>query len=1074
MLCRYEPYTQRKFALRWLCTGCSAVCMLFVSLGVNAQVLSTISGRVMTPDARPAASAVVTLENLDRAERRTATATASGQFLFSSVAAGRYSLKAEFPGYETLQVPGFDVHVAGARSFDLTLSEAEATFRASSEAVASVVERELVAATTVIRRELVENMPLNGRSFQSLIELAPGVVLTKASTVSGGQFSVNGQRSNSNYFLIDGVGGNVAASTAATFSQQAAGTLPGLTVLGGTNSLVTLDSLQEFRIATSTYAPEYGRSPGGQVILVTRSGGNRYRGSIFHEFRNEKLDANDWFANAAGQQRPPFRLNQFGGNFSGPILIPKLYNGANRTFFFLSYEGLQLRQPLFQRVQVPTERARQRATGAIQTLLNAFPLPTRPSPFANPDEGLLEAAYSDPAQSNIVSLRLDHTIRQNLTWFGRMSLAPTERTSRVFANQITETFTRVDTYTTGLTWTATPALVNDLRANFSRSTGGFGWDAGEFGGAIKPPDSLLFPSYADRGRASAGVFLGVFLPGISPPNLTQGRSIGNQQRQINIVDTVTWVRGAHQWKFGADIRPMLPVADFREYGISYNFGSISSAINTGLATVSVQALAPQSGMRFPTYSSFVQDTWRIRPTLTLNYGMRWEIVPPPRGASGRPIFGPTQVSDPLTMAIAPAGRPLWETRWNNIGPRVGISWQIRPTWVFRAGAGLFHDLGTGQASRGFNSWPYNTNRVSTNTPFPAPAAALEPLPFNTNAPYSSEFFLTDPALRQPYTIHWSAGIEKDWRRIGTLDVRYVGNTGRKLLFTELLRNRPASAALNLPATVVVNPALFTVNSNVNISRNRASSDYHSLQVQFRRQATRNLQVQASYTWAKAIDNFSDETVQGGAVDRVSRDLDRGPADFDVRHNFALALSYNLPRLRPNALLSGWSIDTMARARTATPVNVISGADPLNLGILSVVRPDVIAGVPLYLDDATVPGGRRFNRAAFRNPTTARQGTLGRNLLRSFPVSQIDFAVRRTFRWREKPSIEFRSDFFNILNRPNFGDPVGTFAAGANVNPVFGVAQTMLGRSLSTGSGGFSPLFQIGGPRSIQLSLKLMF
>lgn len=483
----------------------------------SGQVLGSISGRILRPDKEPIRGISVAVTRSADSSGKTATTGPDGRFVFVALPAGRYVFSATAPGFVPLHVPDVELNVAGALNLDLQMKEERATFRATGEATPILIEQDLIATTTVVRREFVENLPLNGRSFQSLIELSPGVVMTKAGTVSGGQFSVNGQRSNANYFLVDGVGANVAASTTATFSQQAAGTLPGLTVLGGTNSLATLDSLQEFRIQTSTYSAEYGRSPGGQVILVTRSGGNQFHGSLFYELRNEKLDANDWFANAAGQNRAPFRLNQFGGTFSGPVSIPKVYNGRNRTFFFFSYEGLQLRQPFFQRVQVPTVHARERARGPIQDLVNAFPLPNAPSPFANPDEGLLENAYSDPARSNIVSLRADHSFTDGVTLFGRFSLAPTEQTSRVFANQITTTFSRVNTFTAGLNWTASPGVVNELRGNYSRARGGFNWDAGEFGGAVKPADSLLFPSYTDRSRASAGFFLGVFLPGISHP-----------------------------------------------------------------------------------------------------------------------------------------------------------------------------------------------------------------------------------------------------------------------------------------------------------------------------------------------------------------------------------------------------------------------------------------------------------------------------------------------------------------------------------------------------------------------------
>jgi hypothetical protein len=1026
------------------------------SFTVYAQSTSTLTGTLTTPQNKPLPNATILLKNPTQGRSWQTQSDSKGHYLIPGLLPGTYSAEASAQGFTTESVTGIELLVAGNTTVNFLLSESSATFKTTAQALPPSADRELPSVGLVIGRDFVENLPLNGRSFQSLIELTPGVVITNSTTVSAGQFSVNGQRTNSNYFMVDGVGGNVGASAVATFSQQAAGTLPGLTVLGGTNSLVTLDALQEFRIQTSTFAPEFGRTPGAQVSLATRSGSNQFHGSLFYELRNEKLDANDWFANAAGSSRAPFRLNQFGGTLSGPLSLPKIYSGKNRTFFFAAYEGLRLRQPRFQTVQVPTESARRRATGAIQSLLNAFPLPNAPSPFTNPDEGLFRAAFSDPATTNITSLRLDHNLSSKALLFGRLSVSPTERTERVFANQITTTRSNLYTYTAGLNLTITPRLIHEFRFNYSDSDAGFNWDAGEFAGAIKPQDSLLFPAYTDRNRASAGFFLGVFLPGISPPNLTQGRSIGNRQKQLNFTGNLSYTASSHQFKFGFDIRPMLPTAAFREYGISYNFGSISNAINLGTATVSLQSLAPQASMSFPTYSFFAQDNWRVSQKLTINYGLRWELIPAPSGASGRPIFGPTQVTNPLAISIAPSGTNLWQTRWNNFGPRVGIAYQAWGGTTIRGGIGLFHDLGTGQASRGFNSWPYNTVRTSLNAPFPPSAAALEPIPFNAQPPYSAEFFFTDPNLKQPLTVHWSFGIEKDFRKIGALDVRYVANRGTQLLFNQLLRNRPAIATA--PASVVVNPALFGNNSNVNISSNASSSNYQSMQIQFRRRASRSLQSQVSYTWSKAIDNFSDETTQALPLSLYPRDLDRGPADFDVRHNLVLALTYEL---------KGFSFDSIARARSATPVNVFTGTDPLNLGLTTALRPDLISGTPLYLTDPSRPGSRIINRNAFRVPTN-QYGNLGRNALRGLAVSQIDFAVRRNILKRENIRVELRSDFFNILNTPNFANP-----SGALNNAAFGFSQNMLGRGLSTGAGALSPLFQIGGPRSIQFAIKVI-
>jgi len=1032
------------------------VTCLALAFSLSAQSTATLTGTLNSAAKEPLPNANIELVQTSRGLTWRTQTDARGRYLFSGLQPGTYQVTATASGYQPETIDAIAIRVAGTTTVDFILSASSATFSATAATLLPATDREVPSVGLVINRDFVANLPLNGRSFQSLIELTPGIVLTNSTTVSAGQFSSNGQRSNANYFLVDGVGGNVGASSVATFSQQAAGTLPGLTVLGGTNSLVTLDALQEFRIQTSTFAPEFGRTPGAQISLATRSGTNQYHGSLFYELRNEKLDANDWFANAAGSRRAPFRLNQFGGTFSGPLTVPKLYRGQNRTFFFFAYEGLRLRQPAFQTVQVPTASARQRATGPIQALLNAFPLPNSPSPFDNPDQGLFRAAYSDPATTNITSFRLDHHLNSRFLLFGRLSLSPTDRSQRVFANQITSTRSNLYTTTMGLNATLSPRLTQEFRFNYSTSDAGFNWEAGAFGGATPPPDELLFPAFTDRTRASAGYFLGAFLPGISPPNLTQGRSIGNEQRQLNFTGNFALTASSHQFKFGFDIRPMLPVAAFREYGVSYNFGSITNAINTGLATVSLQSLAPQAAMLFPTYSFFAQDNWRISSRLTLNYGLRWELIPPPSGREDRPIFGATQATDPLTLAIAPAGTPLWSTRWNNFGPRLGLAWQAGHGLTVRGGVGLFHDLGTGQASRGFNSWPYNTVRTTLNSPFPPSAAALEPIPFTAPPPYSAEFFLTDPQLRQPHTIHWSFGVEKDLRRVGSLDLRYVANRGERLLFTELLRNRPATTGA--PATVVLNPALFGNNSTVNLSRNAAASNYQSLQVQFRRASARNLQTQISYTFAKAIDNFSDETTQAPSLTRYARDIDRGPADFDVRHNLVTAFTWQF---------KGFSFDSISRFRSATPVNVFTGIDPLNLGITTAVRPDLVQGAPLYLADPVRPGGRILNRNAFTAPAAGQLGNLGRNALRGFAVRQVDFAVRRDLYRRESLRIELRTDFFNIFNFANFANPTGALN-----NAGFGIAQTMLGRGLSSGAGALNPLFQIGGPRSIQFALKI--
>ena len=255
-----------------------------------------------------------------------------------------------------------------------------------------------------------------------------------------------------------------------------------------------------------------------------------------------------------------------------------------------------------------------------------------------------------------------------------------------------------------------------------------------------------------------------------------------------------------------------------------------------------------------------------------------------------------------------------------------------------------------------------------------------------------------------------------------------------------------------------------------------------MQLQFQRRLSRGFQALASYTWSHSIDSASVDSAQGVPISKVDPQQDRGPSDFDVRHAFSGAVTYNLPFSKANAIVKGlsrnWFIDTIFTARSATPVDVTISRN-LGFGSFS-FRPDLVPGVPLYLVDANVAGGRRINNAAFIVPI-GRQGTLGRNSLRGFSVTQLDFALRRQFNVTERVNLQFKAEAFNIFNHPNFGDPNGLLgsvsATGALIpNSLFGRSTQMLGRSLGSGgvTGGFNPLYQIGGPRSIQLALKLQF
>jgi hypothetical protein len=318
--------------------------------------------------------------------------------------------------------------------------------------------------STVVDRNFAENLPMNGRSFQTLIELAPGVVVAPSNLADSGQFNVNGQRATSNYWMVDGVSANIGINAGIFVGNGFGGTLGAFSAQGGTNSLVSVDAMQEFRIQTSTYAPEFGRVPGGQISIATRSGTNQYHGTASDYSRNGALNASDWFVNYNHLPKPKERQNDFGLTFDGPIV-------KDRTFFFFSYEGLRLELPRVAQTTVPDLNARQSAIPALQPFLNAYPLPNGPDNLAT-GAAQFNASFANKSTLDAYSLRLDHGLSNRVTIFGRYNYSPSESVERGIAaqslNSLLSSRIGTQTATLGTTWAISPTAVNDLRLNYSR------------------------------------------------------------------------------------------------------------------------------------------------------------------------------------------------------------------------------------------------------------------------------------------------------------------------------------------------------------------------------------------------------------------------------------------------------------------------------------------------------------------------------------------------------------------------------------------------------------------------------
>ena len=1090
---------RRPFVLSTLLFACSLLVLCALPSAAHGQsATATLSGTVVDQNGAVVPSAEITVENISTALKRQATTNDQGDFTIVLLPPATYTVTAQRTGFAPLRIENVVLNVGDQKSLQIQLKAGNVSEMVKVTADAPLINESPAVGTTV-DRQFVENIPLNGRSFQTLIALAPGVVVTKTTFNEQGQFNVNGQRANANYFMVDGVSANAGVSAGFNLVQSAGGALPAFSAGGGTNSLVSVDAMQEFKIQTSTFAPEFGRTPGAQVQILTRSGTNDFHGTLFEYFRNDALDANDWFANSRRQPKPALRQNDFGGVLGGPLYLPRfgeggpaIYSGKNRTFFFFSYEGLRLRLPLTQVTLVPSVAPRQDAVPQTQPFLNAYPIPNGQG-FAN---GFAEfnASYSDPLTLDATSIRVDHTFSDKLTLFGRYNHSPSETTQRGVSgrslNNLAESRFKTQTLTVGATQSFTQTLINEIRANYSRSEGGTIYSIDEFGGAVPPPDSLLFPSFTTREDA-------LFSFGISPGRaLVIGKNVGNVQRQINLIDNLSVVAGAHQLKFGVDYRLLLPVNGPRTYDQSVNFSGltgVTGAIGGTARSASVGSNEVVS-LRFTNFSAYAQDTWKATSRFTLTYGLRWDVNPAPKGRNGKDLFVLETPVNPAALRFTPQGTPLFETTYDNFAPRVGAAYQLFQKQgletVLRGGFGIFYDLGSGSLGNASASFPYTRSKSFSIVPFPLTTAQAAPIPFSLNIPASGTSYAADPNLKLPRTYQWNFAVEQSLGSDQTFSASYIGAIGRRLL----------------RQTTLVSPTFFFIS----FTDNEGTSDYHAMQLQFQRRLSRGFQALASYTWSHSIDNASNDSF---IFTPVTPDIDRASSDFDVRHAFNAAVTYDIPMPKMGkiaaALLKNWSVDAIVVARSATPVDIFAAQD-FSGGFQTFLRPNLIPGVPLYIDDPAAPGGRIFNnttytvvdnprllaagcrkvardpgdppttpigpaKGAFCTPSAGRQGNLGRNVLRGFPVFQVDLALRRQFSLTERLKLQLRAEAFNIFNHPNFGDP-GGFQGNFLPSPFFGQSTSMLGRSLGSGgtSGGFNPLYQIGSPRSIQLALKVQF
>lgn len=1055
----------------------SALALCVVQTAVGQTNAATLNGVVTDSSGAVIPKASLKLENIATGTVRSGETNGSGQFVMPSLDPGIYALRVEKEGFAISEVKDITLRTADNVALEVKLKVGSGTETVTVNAGSSLTT-DSPAVSMTVDREFVENMPLNGRSFQDLIQLAPGAVSSQT-----GYYSINGQRTDSNNYTVDGVSANLGGYnnlSTGSYGSGLSGSTPSQTVLGTTQSLASIDSLQEFTIQTSGYTAEYGRNPGGQVQLTTRSGTNDFHGSLFEYLRNTAFDANSWQNNYNGVAQTAEHQNDFGGTVGGPVIFPRLYDGKNKTFFFFSYEGLRLLLPASESEYVPTEAFRNWASTGLQPFLNAKPLPSPNSP-GNKDgctvnnqpfdgtqntacDALFNYGYSYPNNLDNIGIRVDHMLGKRLHLFARYADTPSSQVLGA-ENTTTETI-NTHTWTGGLTLNLTNSLLDDFRFNYSHDGEENVRGLKAIGGGVPWDSSLLIPAAYDGPFAYAYSRIAVSGTSLSASSFIGGS--GTAQHQYQLVDGLTLTRASRNLKFGMDWRRLTPTWSSYPYESAPQSIGLP-AIQQGYATSLIVSVAAPGKPIIDSLSLYAQDHWKISHKLSIDYGLRWEFDPPPGPSNGAYPLALTS-SNLITAQIAPQGTAPFRTNYHSFAPRFGFAWdatqsQTHPLTV-RGGFGIFFDTAQAAATLAYaGSYPFMASRpTQTNIPFPLSSGALLPpsLPSPLTQPYPN-MSVSDPNLTLPYTEQWNLSFDELINHNNKLTVSYLGNNGRKLPYTQYYGSIPGNSAFT---------SLYFAN-------NGSQSNYNALQVQDTGRIVTGLDMVASFTWAHALDNASNDSSQYAPI--------YGNSSYDVRRVLNLALNYQAPATDfgknwMHKIIHGWLVANRFSTQSGYPLKVTQSTLYLPDGSQVQYTPDLVPGVPIYLhgqaadvNGKPVPGSWRLNRAAFACTTTGatsgacpgtptRNGTLGRNYLRNPSFWSLNTAVQRSFPIYERLHLNFRAEAFNVFNHPNF-ETLSTILSSSTFGQTIGGTSTI---------GSDNTLYAMGAARSLQLSLHLSF
>jgi Carboxypeptidase regulatory-like domain/TonB dependent receptor-like, beta-barrel len=1014
----------RVFRLNWRRESVPVLVFLAFAIGilgcirVNAQIRDgTLSGKVTSPSGAPLANARLVLKNIARSDVRPVTLNSDGTYTAVNLLPGTYEITASAQGFE-------DAHATVAITSDgkpvvnLLMRATSVTRAGRGQAGSSTLKGDVTSS--------ISELPLNGRSASDVAALEPGVATARTQTSGqaqrgfGTEMTISGGRPRQNDSRLDGISLN-------DYSNGPPGSALGVN-LG-------VDAVEQFTVLTSNYPARHGRSSGGIIGASTRSGTNEFHGSVYEFFRNSALDARNFF----DTKKPPFRRNQFGASLGGPII-------KDRTFIFGDYEGLRSSTGVTQVDTVPSAAARagKLSTGQIQvdatvlSFVNAlYPLPNGPLLGAG-DTGIFTFSGQQVTPENYFTTKVDHKLSERDAVSGTyMFDTGTVRQPDELNDKRTGYDSRRQMFTLSETHTFNPHSLSSFRFGINR---------------VVATTGLTFPS--GNPHASDGSFSAVpgeNAPGVQVTGLTQFSGglespshFNFHWTSIQAYEDLSSSRGKHTLKFGVGFERirdnMLAVSDT---GGVFSFNQLSDFLtNTPFfLSAAIPSAVTGRGIRQTIVGAYIQDDWRWRPNLTVNLGLRYEMATVPTEVQGK-----LTTFRHITDAIPHLGDPLFSNpTLRNFEPRVGLSWDPfgGGKTAISAGFGMFDVLPLPYLIQ-FNelfSAPFFEAGSATNLPvgsFPSTAFAIVAGSSNT---FRQAYF--DPHPRRNYVMQWNLTIQRELAKDLSAMVGYVGSRGVHQPF------RVEDVDIVLPTLTSEgylwpSPAGSGTRLNLNAGRITAGfwdgdSYYDALEVQIKKKIARG-SLEVSYTWGKSIDTSSGSLVGDEYTNSISSPLffnprlNRGLSDFNVAQN--LEVNYTWEIGTPNWasgskawVLGGWQIGGVFEASTGVPFTPGLGGDALGVKSTdpNIDVPNLIGGPGCgsLVNSGNPVSYIKTECFAVPNPITLR-GNLGRNKLIGPGLVNFDFSLFKNNyikRISDRFNAQFRAEFFNILNHPNFAPPL---------------------------------------------------